>query len=114
ASARQRVGYNLLQVEGGRARRAADIRVDLSAVAKGYGVDWIAAFLYEQGYRNHMVDIGGEVRVNGVSPRGGSWRIAIERPGLLHEGVFTTVTLDNQAVATSGDYRNYFEEDGAR
>lgn len=109
-----RVGYNHLQVEGSRARRTEDIRVDLSAVAKGYGVDWIAAYLYEQGYHHHMVDIGGEVRVNGNSPRGDSWRIAIERPGLLHEGVFTTVSLDNQAVATSGDYRNYFEEDGVR
>ncbi len=112
--AMQRVGYQLLEVDGNRARRLADIRVDLSAVAKGYGVDWVAAYLYERGYRNHMVDIGGEVRVNGVSPRGDRWRIAIERPGLLHEGVFTSVLLDNQAVATSGDYRNYFEENGVR
>lgn len=113
-SAMQNVGYRLLEVEGSRARRLADIRVDLSAVAKGYGVDWVSAYLHERGYRNHMVDIGGEVRVNGVSPRGDQWRIAIERPGLLHEGAFTAVTLDNQAVATSGDYRNYFEEAGVR
>jgi|SRR5690554_2855724 len=113
-NALQQVGYHLLEVEANRARRLKDIHIDLSAVAKGYGADWIAAYLHEHGWRNHMVNIGGDMRISGVSPRSDRWRIAVERPGVMREGVFTTLALSNQAVATSGDYRNYFEEDGVR
>ncbi|HEY7885408.1 MAG TPA: FAD:protein FMN transferase [Cellvibrionaceae bacterium] len=112
--AQKLVGYGYLDVDAQNARRMRNIQVDLSAVAKGYGADWVAAFLYDRGFSNYMVEIGGDARVNGVSSRGDAWRIAIERPSLLQEGVFMTVALNDQAVATSGDYRNYFEVDGIR
>ena len=113
-AAHSQVGYEYLQVDATQARRLRDISVDLSSVAKGYGVDWIAAFLADRGYQNYMVEIGGEVRVAGVSPRNGDWRIAVEQPSLLHEGSRLALELKNQAVATSGDYRNYFEAEGVR
>ncbi|WP_232305511.1 FAD:protein FMN transferase [Gilvimarinus polysaccharolyticus] len=114
AAALARTGHKHLQLDVNRARRTADIGVDLSAVAKGYGVDWIANFLADRGFDNFMVEIGGEVRVVGQSPRSTPWRIAIEQPSVLAGGARLALSVDNHAVATSGDYRNYFEVDGVR
>jgi len=107
-----RTGYEYLQLDVNRARRTADIDVDLSGVAKGYGVDWIANFLTDRGYNNFMVEIGGEVRAVGNSPRGAPWRIAVEQPSVMAGGARLALSLSDHAVATSGDYRNYFEVDG--
>ncbi|MFC3155312.1 FAD:protein FMN transferase [Gilvimarinus japonicus] len=114
AAALARTGHEYLQLDVNRARRTANISVDLSAVAKGYGVDWIANFLTDRGFDNFMVEIGGEVRVVGDSPRSTPWRIAIEQPSVLAGGARLALNVDNHAVATSGDYRNYFEVDGVR
>ncbi|WP_020210380.1 FAD:protein FMN transferase [Gilvimarinus chinensis] len=107
-------GHDKLQLDVTRARRTAPIFVDLSALGKGYGVDWIAKVLQGRGFNNFMVEIGGEVRVAGVSPRGTPWRIAVEQPSALGGSARLAIELDNKSVATSGDYRNYFEVDGVR
>lgn len=107
-------GHDKLQLDVTRARRTAPIFVDLSAVGKGYGVDWIAKVLHGRGFKNFMVEIGGEVRVAGVSPRGAPWRIAVEQPSALGGSARLAIELDNKSVATSGDYRNYYEVDGTR
>ncbi|MCP8898798.1 FAD:protein FMN transferase [Gilvimarinus xylanilyticus] len=107
-------GHDKLQLDVTRARRTAPIFVDLSAVAKGYGVDWLAEILQKRGFDHFMVEIGGEVRVAGVSPRGTPWRIAVEQPTSLGGSARLAVALQNKAIATSGDYRNYFEVDGVR
>ena len=109
-------GYQYLEFDSqNRAvRRLKDVRVDLSAVAKGYGVDVICQLLAEQGYRNYLVEIGGELRVAGLSPRATAWRIGIERPSLAQGQVKQAIELNDVAVATSGDYRNYFEKEGVR
>lgn len=114
AAARALTGYHKLEIQGGKARRTAPVFIDLSAVAKGYGVDWIARLLTEQGIANYMVEIGGEVRVKGHSPRGGNWRIAVEQPSMLAGSAAKALSLSDHAIATSGDYRNYFEVDGVR
>lgn len=88
--------------------------VDLSAIAKGYGVDVVSEYLSEQGLTNHLVEIGGEVRTRGVNAHGQDWRIAVERPGPGEGMVQQVVALANTSVATSGDYRNYYELDGKR
>ncbi|MBU2955314.1 FAD:protein FMN transferase [Marinobacter sp. F3R08] len=88
--------------------------VDLSAIAKGYGVDAVARFLDEQGVQAYLVEIGGEVRVNGRKPDGSTWRLAIERPVSEAREVNRVVALDARAMATSGDYRNYYESEGRR
>lgn len=87
--------------------------LELSSIAKGYGVDLGADALEALGLTDFMLDIGGEMQLRGNSPRGDAWRIAIERPE-LGRAVQTAISLTNTGVATSGDYRNFFEQDGQR
>lgn len=109
------LGYaNLDLSEAGAVRKTADVKVDLSAIAKGYGVDRVAAVIENAGIQHYMVEIGGEIRTRGHSPRNTPWVIAIERPSTVDQEVFTTVRLEQAGMATSGDYRNYFEKDGKR
>ena len=110
----ENLGFQHLQLDGNRARRLRDISLDLSGVAKGYGVDYLSRWLEQQGYRNYLVEIGGEVRLSGVSPRGDAWRIGVEQPSLLQREGRKTLELSDSAMATSGNYRNYYESDGKR
>lgn len=97
-----------------------ELVVDLSAIAKGYAVDRVVESLAERGWSDLLVDIGGEVRALGRNPDGEVWRLGIERPRFDLEGpvergaVQIIVPLDDLAMATSGDYRNYREVDGER
>jgi thiamine biosynthesis lipoprotein len=86
-----------------------ELRIDLSAVAKGYAVDRVAEALLEAGHANHMVEIGGEVRVHGHNRHGVPWRLAIERPQVDGRAVHTVVQLTDGSLATSGDYRLFLE-----
>jgi thiamine biosynthesis lipoprotein len=88
--------------------------VDLSAIAKGYAVDMVAEYLLALGVDNFMVEIGGEIRAQGRNARDTLWRIAIEKPSSTSRVVHTVIELDNVGIATSGDYRNYFEQGGQR
>ena len=91
------------------------ISIDLNAIAKGFGVDAVFDYLKSQNISDMMIEIGGEVRVKGQNSQGKLWAIAIERPKLsadAREGFDWVIDLDNQAMATSGDYRSYFEIDG--
>ena len=90
--------------------------IDLSAVAKGWAVDEIAQLLEAQGYQNYLVEIGGELLLSGKKPTGQSWKIAIERPvsGLQQRSPQLIIAPGDRAVATSGDYRNYFEKEDVR
>ncbi|WP_217884385.1 FAD:protein FMN transferase [Thioflexithrix psekupsensis] len=90
------------------------IYVDLSAIAKGYGVDRIADYLETLNINHYMVDIGGELRVKGHNPRGEAWKIAVEKPISEGRAVQQVLRLEQTGVATSGDYRNYFEHEGKR
>lgn len=86
---------------------------DLSAVAKGFGVDKVAGFLDDLGVDAYFVEIGGEVRVKGRNPTGARWRVGIATP-TAEGGLQKVVVLENLSMATSGDYHNYFEKDGTR
>jgi thiamine biosynthesis lipoprotein len=89
--------------------------VDLSAIAKGYGVDRVALRLEEAGCTDYLVDVGGEVRARGASPRGDAWRVGIEVPDPERiGGVQRVLALHDLALATSGDYRNFIDLDGGR
>ena len=117
AERRSHVGYEKLEVRlDPPALRKADPRmsVDLSAIAKGYGVDVVAELLDARGVQAYMVEIGGEVRTRGPKPDGDLWHIGIERPAANRRAVEMIVDLENDAMATSGDYRNYFEAGGKR
>jgi thiamine biosynthesis lipoprotein len=116
--AQLRVGYEKLAVSETPPtlqRLAPGVEVDLSALAKGYGVDVLVERLNAAGFQHFLVDIGGEVRAQGVNDRGVPWRIGIEVPDPSARGlVQEALPLNNQALATSGDYRNFFEANGVR
>ncbi len=91
-----------------------NLYIDLSASAKGYGVDRVGGLLEKRGVSDYLFEIGGELRARGQSPRGDAWKIGIERPVEGERTVHAAVTLGDGALATSGDYRNFFEKDGVR
>lgn len=95
-------------------KREPKLYVDLSAIAKGYGVDVVAGYLREQGITDFMVEIGGELRTMGSNERGVGWRIAVEKPAQGERAVQRVIAPQDNGLATSGDYRNYFERDGVR
>ena len=117
AAALQHVGYQKLQLgEAGLAKSDPQTFIDLSSIAKGYGVDVVAETLLDGGYTNFIVEIGGEVRASG-SKYGTPWRVGIERPeqGLATgEGVENIIAMNAKlpAMATSGNYRQYAERGG--
>ena len=93
------------------------IKIDLNAIAKGFGVDAVYSFLESIGLNNIMVEIGGEVRTKGENRKNEPWMIAVETPDLESAGSKTiswALPLESKAMATSGDYRNYYEIDGIR
>ncbi len=90
------------------------VRINLSSIAKGYGVDRVAEALLGAGYRNFMVEIGGEVRVHGHRADGQPWHVAVERPQLSGRSLQEVLMLNEGSFATSGDYRNFREVDGRR
>ena len=91
-----------------------EITIDLSAIAKGYAVDQVADFLDRKGIFNFLVEIGGEIKTRGLKNRDQAWRVAIERPISNERTIYKIVSLKNKAMATSGDYRNFFELDSRR
>ncbi|HSF13974.1 MAG TPA: FAD:protein FMN transferase [Vicinamibacteria bacterium] len=115
AVAMSRVGYRHLVVDraaGTLAKDLGGVECDLSAIAKGYGVDRLAAALDRSGIQNYMIELGGEVRTLGVNPSGEPWRIAIEKPVFIGREIERIVRLSGLSVATSGDYRNFITMDG--
>lgn len=91
-----------------------DVRCDLSAVAPGYAADLLWSELTDRGFTDFLVDVGGELRTRGVNDRGEPWQVAIDRPHASGEATQRIVSISNLAIATSGDYRNYYELDGQR
>lgn len=109
-----RVGYqNLILEDNTLSKRIDGIELSLSAIAKGYAVDQVARALKQQGINDFLVNIGGELRSSGKSLDGKLWRVGIEKPHILG-GIQRVAKLDNQAIATSGDYRNYLVIDNQR
>ncbi len=88
--------------------------LDLSAIAKGYAVDRVGMLLEAKGIENYMVEIGGELRLKGFNIQNKPWRIAVEKPTVNKRVIEKVLPLSNIALATSGDYRNFFEQNGIR
>ena len=114
ARARSRVGFKRLKldVQAGRLYQPGETYLDLSSVAKGYAVDKLADYLLMRGVENFLVEVGGELRASGVKPGGQAWRIAVEQPLPGVREVETVIEARDLAMATSGDYRNFFEAEG--
>ncbi|WP_374581935.1 FAD:protein FMN transferase [Pseudoduganella sp.] len=96
-----------------RAFQPGGVQLDLSAVAKGYGVDCLAQYLERQGLQHYLVEVGGELRGAGFKPDGQPWWVALEEPAAGGQAEIA-VALHGLAVATSGDYRKYFMQDATR
>lgn len=111
----QLVGLDRLEVRGDSLIKPDPrIELDFSAIAKGYGVDLVADYLQKKGIDDYFVEIGGEIRVSGRNPGGDSWRIGIERPEENQSALKAILTVNRGALATSGNYRNFYYEDGAK
>ncbi len=112
---KSRIGLQHLAVSGNKISKAIpSLYVDLSTIAKGYGVDLVAEYLEYNGVNNYLVEIGGEMRLKGFKHTGELWHVAIEKPVTDQRAVFQVIIPKDNAVATSGDYRNYYEADGQR
>ncbi len=96
------------------AKKKIPLSVDLSSIAKGYGVDKVVELLRKEGVRDFLVEIGGEVFASGRRKDGGLWKIGINTPQKdAHlDAVYKVIALENKALATSGNYRNFFEAEG--
>lgn len=114
AQVRERMGYQHLRIDGQQLCKDAAVEVDFNSIAAGYAVDRIAARLLELGVSSYLLEVTGELKAQGHKPDGSAWRIAIEAP-LEHQQVAQKILpLDGYGVSTSGDYHNYFEQDGRR
>ena len=94
------------------AKNVDGVECDLSGIAKGYAVDEVAKLLDKRGVRDLMVEVGGEVRTSGKNADGEAWRIGIEKPVPGARSLERVVRLSGLSMATSGDYRNFYEVDG--
>jgi FAD:protein FMN transferase len=114
AQVSERVGHQHLRIDGQLLCKDAAVAVDFNSIGAGYAVDRISARLAELGVSSYLVEATGELRAQGHKPDGSAWRIAIEAP-LEHQQVAEKILpLDGYGVSTSGDYHNYFEQDGLR
>ncbi len=91
-----------------------ELYLDLSAIAKGYAVDRVGLLLEKNGIDDYMIEIGGELRLKGKNIQGQPWKIAVEKPTINQRMIQRILSLTNISLATSGDYRNFFERDGVR
>ena len=123
-AARMRCGWRRIEIDatGQRVRQPGGVSLDLCAIAKGHAVDAVSDWLSASGVPHHLVEIGGELRGEGVKPDGLPWWVELENPpeaspAALQPGpefAQTVVALHGLSVATSGDYRRYFDRDGRR
>lgn len=112
----RRTGEPALALDGaaGTLTRLSPVLANLSGIAKGYGVDRAALALQRLGLADYLIEVGGEIRTLGRNGQGQPWRLAIERPDALPQRALRIVPLSGRALATSGDYRNFFLHGGRR
>lgn len=115
----QITGYEKVRLENGKViKQDSRMMLSCSAVAKGYSVDVVARLLDQKGVKNYMVDIGGEVVVQGKNPKDGLWRIGINKPIddslSVNQEIQTVLELTDRGMATSGNYRNFYYKDGKK
>lgn len=113
----QLVGYRYLQVNGNvLSKQKSGVQIDCNGIAQGYTVDVLGRFLEQQGIENYLVDVGGELRARGQNAQHKTWSIGIEGPSPDSSDypVQTLLYLSNKAIATSGNYRRFFDQGGTR
>ncbi|MFC2117855.1 FAD:protein FMN transferase [Bacteroidota bacterium] len=111
------IGFKKIKMENNTLiKEDPGIMLDGSAIAKGYSVDLVAELLERKGVVNYMVEIGGEMRVKGINPEENNWRIGIDKPveNLTQREIFSVINISNIGMATSGNYRRFFIENGIK
>jgi FAD:protein FMN transferase len=103
-----------LDADVARARKKSELRIDVNGIAQGYTVDRLAELLSAQGYRNFLIEVGGELRLVGHNARAEPWRIGIEKPADGFGAVEQAMRGSNIGITTAGDYHDYFERNGQR
>lgn len=114
AAVREQFGYQHLSIQGDQLCKDAPVQVDFNSIAAGYAVDRITERLQSLGLTSYLVEATGELKAVGKKPDGSPWRIAIEAPQSGERVAQKILALDGYGVSSSGDYRNYFEENGRR
>lgn len=110
--AKSMIGLDAIKIGDHTIEKNAQRYLDLSAIAKGYAVDKVAELLETNGIANYLVEIGGEMRVSGEKADGQAWKVAVEKPDENLRSVHKVFEITDAAMATSGDYRNFFEMEG--
>lgn len=110
----QQVGQHHVRIDGQSLCKDADVQIDFNSIAAGYAVDRIIGRLVELGVQSYLVEATGELKAAGLKPDGSHWRIGLEAPRDDEQVAQRIVQLDGYGISTSGDYRNYFEENGHR
>lgn len=113
------VGYNKIRIEDGVVvKDDPRVQINTSGISKGYSCDVVAYMLQELGIKNYMVEIGGEITMKGVNEKGNCWRIGIDKPTddstAMQRELQIILSICDKAVATSGNYRNYYMKDGVK
>ena len=113
------VGYQKIALQDGKITKTMPcVQLDASAIAKGFGCDVVATYLESQGVQNYLVDIGGEMRVKGVNMSSLRWRVGIQQPKedslLVSNQVAAILSVSDVGVATSGNYRQFYYQDGKK
>ena len=110
------VGFNQIKIQddGYLEKINGAVTVDLASIAKGYGVDRVATLLKDSGFDDFLIEIGGEIFAAGKRLDGKTWRVGINQPSssAASDEIYTVVALEDKAMATSGDYRNFFQMAG--
>lgn len=106
-------GWKKIILDNGNIRKLnPNIKLDLNAIAKGYGVDKVHQEIIDLGFKDIFVEIGGEVKCSGKNNYNKKWRVGIENPNILDNDIIAIVNLNNKAMATSGNYRNFIDLEG--
>lgn len=113
------VSYTLIRVKNNYLiKKDIRVKIDLNAIAQGYTVDLIAEFFEKKNIKNYLIEVGGEVRAKGINSKGLTWRIGIDKPidnnNEPGRNLQTIVSLKNKSLATSGNYRKFYEENGVK
>lgn len=113
------VGYEMIRIENGVViKDDPRVQINTSAIAKGYSCDVVADVLQRHGIKNYMVEIGGEITMRGKNEKGNCWRIGIDKPtddsSAMQRELQTILSICDKAVATSGNYRNFYVKDGIK
>ena len=118
-SLKRLVGYRKVSLSNGRVTKSDPrIMLDCSSIAKGYGCDVVAHYLRSKGIDNYMIEIGGEIVTRGISEKRLPWKIGVTKPTddslNVNQEIQTVINVTDKAMATSGNYRNFYYKNGRK